>query len=204
MPKSSSICRVTPILADKYLFVEVETQDGRVGLGEAGAWAYIESTATTLQKYGAYLLGKDAELIEYHWEVMRRFGSFSGSISMAALSAIDIALWDLKGQRLDEPIHALLGGPYRSRVRVYGHAKGRTPAQLDESCAALTDERFRGPINAAAPEPATNRDFTRALAAALHRPAIVPVPAIALKLLLGECSTALHPGHAAQRVFLPR
>ena len=142
MPKSSSICRVTPILADKYLFVQVETQDGRVGLGEAGAWAYIEPTATTLQKFGTYLVGKDAGLIEHHWEVMRRFGSYSGSISMAALSAIDIALWDLKGQRLGEPIHALLGGPYRSRVRVYGHAKGRTAAELVESCAALKDAGF--------------------------------------------------------------
>jgi uncharacterized protein (TIGR01777 family) len=57
--------------------------------------------------------------------------------------------------------------------------------------AALGDERWRGPINAVAPNPATNADFTRALGAALHRPVVFPVPAIALKLLLGDMSVLL-------------
>ena len=142
MHNPSVVRRVSPILADKYLFVEVETTDGRVGVGESGAWAYIEPVAAVLQKFGTYLLGKDASLIEHHWDVMRRFGSYSGAVSMGALSAIDVALWDLKGQRLGEPIHALLGGPYRSRVRVYGHAKGRSRAELVSACGALKDAGF--------------------------------------------------------------
>ena len=95
MHNPSVVRRVSPILADKYLFVEVETTDGRVGVGESGAWAYIEPVAAVLQKFGTYLLGKDASLIEHHWDVMRRFGSYSGAVSMGALSAIDVALWDL-------------------------------------------------------------------------------------------------------------
>jgi len=57
--------------------------------------------------------------------------------------------------------------------------------------AALADERWSGPINAVAPNPATNAEFTRALGAALHRPTVFPVPAFALKLLLGDMSVLL-------------
>jgi uncharacterized protein (TIGR01777 family) len=63
--------------------------------------------------------------------------------------------------------------------------------------AALVDDRYRGPINGVAPEPATNRAFTRALAHTLHRPAILPVPPIALKAIFGQAATVLL---ASQRV----
>jgi uncharacterized protein (TIGR01777 family) len=59
---------------------------------------------------------------------------------------------------------------------------------------ALTDSRFAEPMIAAAPNPVTNRDFVRALGAALHRPTFVPAPAIALKLILGEAATPLLTG----------
>jgi hypothetical protein len=65
---------------------------------------------------------------------------------------------------------------------------------------ALDDERWSGPVNASAPEPATNREFVRALGRALHRPAVLPVPALALNLLFGEMSSVLT---ASQRM-LPR
>lgn len=139
----SLIRRVTPVMADKYLFVEVETQDGRVGVGEASAWSQIEATAACLAKYADYLTGLDAETIERHWDVLRSFGGYVGPVTMAALSAIDVALWDLKGQRLGEPVHALLGGPYRERVLVYGQALGRTQAQLVAHCAALKAAGFK-------------------------------------------------------------
>ncbi len=64
-------------------------------------------------------------------------------------------------------------------------------------CLAVVDGRYRGPINAVAPEPATNRDFTRALASAVGRRALLPVPALALELALGESARALL---ASQRV----
>ena len=63
---------------------------------------------------------------------------------------------------------------------------------------AIEDTAVRGPVNAVAPNPVTNSDFTRALAAALHRPAILPVPAFALKVLFGEMSEVLLRG---QRVI---
>jgi uncharacterized protein len=63
--------------------------------------------------------------------------------------------------------------------------------------AALDDERYDGPVNASAPEPVTNRDFSKALGRALHRPAVAPVPAFALKLLYGDMSEIVLSGQRA-------
>jgi hypothetical protein len=60
--------------------------------------------------------------------------------------------------------------------------------------AAIEDERWRGPMNATAPEPVTNREFSRALGSALRRPAILPVPGSALHLLYGEMSEIVTTG----------
>ena len=60
--------------------------------------------------------------------------------------------------------------------------------------AALADERWEGPVNATAPEPVTNRDFSRALGRALHRPALLPVPGLALRALYGEMAEIVTSG----------
>ncbi len=60
--------------------------------------------------------------------------------------------------------------------------------------AAVSDERWSGPVNATAPEPVSNRDFSRALGRALKRPALLPVPAVALKLLYGEMAEIVTEG----------
>jgi galactonate dehydratase len=142
MPESRIIKRVTPIFVERHLFVEVETGSGRIGTGEAGVWAHLEAAGAAMEKFGAYLIGRDAETIEDHWNMMHRFGHYRGAGIMGAISAIDIALWDLKGQRLGEPIHALLGGPTRSRARVYGHVKAATREAMIESCLALKAKGF--------------------------------------------------------------
>jgi uncharacterized protein (TIGR01777 family) len=63
--------------------------------------------------------------------------------------------------------------------------------------AALSDERWSGPVNASAPTPVTNRDFSRALGRALHRPALLPVPGVALHLLYGEMAEIVTTGQRA-------
>jgi galactonate dehydratase len=138
----SRIAGVEACLADKYLWARVHTQDGRVGVGEAGAWGHIEATAAAVTKFSTYLVGEDSRRIEWHWEVLQRFGGFSGCVEMAAISAIDVALWDLQGQRLGEPVYALLGGAYRSDVRTYGQVRGDTPDSVVASCRALCDAGF--------------------------------------------------------------
>lgn len=120
------ITRLTPILADRFLFVEVETDAGLTGTGESGAWGHLEASAAAIAKLGEYLVGQDPRPVERHWQVMQRFAHFQGAAIGGAISAIDIALWDIRGQTLGEPIHALLGGPTRSRARAYAHVKAPT------------------------------------------------------------------------------
>lgn len=132
---------VTPIFIDKYLFVEIATDTGLVGLGESGAWAFQEGTAATITRFSEYLIGKDPLLIEHHWQYLFRWTHFGGSVVMGALSAIDIALWDIKGKHHDAPVHELLGGKVRDRARVYHHVFGETTAELVDG---ITDARQQG------------------------------------------------------------
>ena len=135
------ITRVTPRFLDRYLYVEVETDEGLTGTGECGAWGQLEAAAAAVAKFETYLEGKDPALIESHWNVMHRFGHFRGTAICAAISGIDIALWDIKGQALGVPIHALLGGPVRDSARVYAHVKAKTK---DEMIAAALIRKAQG------------------------------------------------------------
>jgi galactonate dehydratase len=73
---------------------------------------------------------------------MHRFGHFKGAAIMGAISAIDIALWDLKGQALGQPIHALLGGPVRRSARAYAHVKAKTRAEMVDRCVEMKGRGF--------------------------------------------------------------
>jgi galactonate dehydratase len=94
-----------------------------------------------------YLLGKDPAKIEHHYQFLYRSSHFMGSVVQGALSAIDIALWDIKGKRLDVPIYDLMGGKTRDRVRCYMHVGGATKDDLVASAkkaaaAGFTAVRF--------------------------------------------------------------
>jgi galactonate dehydratase len=132
---------VTPIFIDRYLFVEVTTDTGLVGLGESGAWGFQEGTAATINRFAEYLIGKDPLKIEHHWQYLYRWTHFRGSVVMGAISAIDIALWDIAGKHFDAPVHALLGGSVRDRARVYYHVFGES---TDELCEGIADARKQG------------------------------------------------------------
>ena len=86
------VISVEPLLIDRYLFVRVTTDSGLVGIGESGAWGYLEASAAAVEKFGRYLVGKDPQRIEHHWQYMYRFSHFRGAAIMGAISAIDIAL----------------------------------------------------------------------------------------------------------------
>ncbi|WP_203920218.1 mandelate racemase/muconate lactonizing enzyme family protein [Rugosimonospora africana] len=132
---------MTPIFIDRYLFVEVATDTGLVGLGESGAWGLQEGTAATIERFAEYLVGQDPLKIEHHWQYLYRWTHFRGSVVMGAISAIDIALWDIAGKHFDAPVHALLGGKVRHRARVYSHVFGQT---TDELCEGVADARRQG------------------------------------------------------------
>ena len=105
--------------AKHYLFVQVYTDAGITGLGEAGNWGYLQATAAAIEKFADYLIGKDPFRIEDFNQNFLRSVYFRGSVIMSAISAIDIALWDIKGKALGVPVYELLGGKTRDKVRVY-------------------------------------------------------------------------------------
>lgn len=108
--------RVSP----KWLFVRVRTDEGVTGWGEAGAQLRSRAVAAAVHDLGSYLVGKNPLAIEAHWQVMRRFGFYrDGAVLSSALAALDEALWDIAGKVRGVPIHELLGGPVRERVRAY-------------------------------------------------------------------------------------
>ncbi|HEV2122897.1 MAG TPA: galactonate dehydratase, partial [Chloroflexota bacterium] len=135
------ITNVEALPIDRYLFVQVHTDEGITGLGESGTWGHLEASAAAIEKYGRYLVGEDPRLIEHHWNVMYRTGHFRGAAIMGAISAIDIALWDIKGKALGVPVYDLLGGRVRHKARVYYHVFGRTLEELVQGC---VDAKQRG------------------------------------------------------------
>ena len=130
--------------AKHYLFVQVYTDAGIVGLGEAGNWGYLQATAEAILKFKDYLIGKDPFRIEDLNQNFYRSVYFRGSVIMSAISAIDIALWDIKGKALGVPVYELLGGKTREKVRVYASVmtKETSPEALTRSYRELQDKGF--------------------------------------------------------------
>lgn len=130
--------------AKHYLFVLIETDDGIVGLGEAGNWGYLESTAAAIRKFSEYLIGKNPFAIEDINQNFLRSVYFRGSVIMSAISAIDIALWDIKGKKLGAPVYELLGGKAREKIRVYASPMCRELSleTLGEAYRSLMDQGF--------------------------------------------------------------
>jgi galactonate dehydratase len=119
-------------------FVEVETDEGLVGIGEASLEWRECAVAAAVDELARLLVGQDANPIEHHWQRMHRHGFWRGGVILgSAISGIDQALWDLKGKRLGVPVYDLLGGPTRRRVRVYTHVGGTSPEQAAEHAQRL-------------------------------------------------------------------
>ena len=138
------ITDVKLIFAKHYLFVHVYTDAGIVGLGEAGNWGFLSSTADAIRKFVPYLIGKDPFNAEDIFQNLYRAVYFRGSVIMSAISAIDIALWDIKGKALGVPVYELLGGRTRDKVRVYASVMHRAEnnEQLATEYKLLQDQGF--------------------------------------------------------------
>jgi galactonate dehydratase len=136
------ITEIEPIFVDRYLFVKVHTDAGITGLGESGTWGFLEASAKVMETYQRYLIGQDPLLIEHHWNYLYRWNAFRGAAIMGALSAIDIALWDIAGKHYGVPVYKLLGGPTRQKARVYYHVFGRTREQLVQGCIEAKQRGF--------------------------------------------------------------
>lgn len=131
-----------PRRVGQFLFVEINTSDGFTGYGESGAWGHLEASEAALQKYCDYIVGKDPRRIEHHWQMMHRFAHFNGAAIGGAISAIDIALWDIKAKSYGIPLYELLGGAVRDKLRVYAHVYGQTVDQVADFAAEKAREGF--------------------------------------------------------------
>ncbi len=132
IPMKITDIRTVPV--SRYLFVQVFTNEGITGLGESGTWGFLEASEQAIQTFKRYLIGRDPLRIEHHWQYLYRSRHFSGSAVMGALSAIDIALWDIAGKYFGVPCYQLFGGKCRDKARVYYHVRGDTKDKLIQGC----------------------------------------------------------------------
>lgn len=117
-----------PNMPNTYVFVEVLTNAGVTGLGEATLEGKPEATMGALRDLRPFLIGKDPTMIEHLWQAIYRFSFYRGGpILTSALGGIDIALWDIQGKLLGVPVWKILGGPVRDRIRVYTHLGDEYP-----------------------------------------------------------------------------
>ena len=141
---------LTTELGSPALFVKIETDAGITGYGESTIHFFSQAVAGMLDDLRPYLLGEDPERIEYLWQsCFRRLFMRGGPVTGAAISGLDMALWDIKGKSLGVPVYQLLGGLARKKVRLYGHASGNTAEEIAErtkerASRGITAIRFRG------------------------------------------------------------
>lgn len=114
---------IIPVNTLRTIFVKMHTNVGIIGIGEGTVEGRITTVVAAIKELEEYLIGKDPRRPVHHWQAMYRHAFYRGDVVLtSAISAVDIAMWDIKGKALGVPIYELLGGPTRDRIRVYGQA----------------------------------------------------------------------------------
>ena len=134
----------TYIVPPRWLFLKIETDEGIFGWGEPVVEGRAHTVAAAVDELSDYLIGQDPLQIEKHWQAMYR-GAFyrGGPILMSAIAGVDQALWDIKGKYHNAPVHQLLGGQVRDRIRVYAWVGGDRPDAIVASAKAAIDGGFK-------------------------------------------------------------
>jgi galactonate dehydratase len=114
-------------VAPRATFVKIYTNQGLVGVGESHFSGKEESVSAAIMLCKEILVGKDPTAIEAIWEDLYEGPRWRGGSLTAAISAIDIAQWDILGQALGQPIYKLLGGPIHDKIKCYNGGGGITP-----------------------------------------------------------------------------
>src|SRR5215210_4719514 len=126
------------------LVAVVETDEGIRSYGEAGVGQYLDGVAGAIESLKQRIVGEDATRIEHLWQLMFRGGFFpGGNILGSAVSAIDIALWDVNGKALGVPVYRLLGGRCRDKVPAYCHIGGHSLEGVLESAQKAVEEGWK-------------------------------------------------------------
>ena len=117
-----------PLPATPWFFIEVETDEGITGLGETSDYRATQMLAGGIDAIKHLLIGEDPSHIEELWQrVFRNYSTINGRGFVSHLvSAVDVALWDIRGKALGQPVYQLLGGPVRSNVPLYTHIQDQS------------------------------------------------------------------------------
>jgi mannonate dehydratase len=128
-----------------FVTLKITTDQGVYGLGDATLNGMEKPVMSFLESYCIpALIGKDPFNTEDIWQYFYRGVYWKrGSVAMAAISAIDLALWDIKGKALNTPLYNLLGGKSREQVMVYAHANGTSLDETIEKAGAEKEKGFR-------------------------------------------------------------
>jgi len=120
-------------VAPRWMFLKIDTDEGIAGWGEPVVEGRARSVETAVDEIGEQLIGKDPARINDLWETMYRSAFYrGGAVFMSAIAGIDQALWDIKGKALGAPVHQLLGGLVRDRMKTYCWVGGDRPADIIE------------------------------------------------------------------------
>ena len=122
--------------------IRIHTDTGISGVGQTACWGYPEAVDNIINTFKKYLIGQNPLRIEHHWQYLYRMGPFRGTVLSGAISAVDIALWDIKGKHLGVPIWELLGGNCRDKIRLHLLGGGGTPETMFEAAKAAVEEGF--------------------------------------------------------------
>ena len=127
-----------------YFIVKVESDADIYGLGEVGIPAWGGAIAKAIEHLSQIVIGQDPFSTEKLWQHMFRGGFFpADKVYSCAISAIDIALWDIKSKYLGMPLYKLLGGPVRDKVVCYPHTQGNSMSELIDNCKRHVDEGWK-------------------------------------------------------------
>ena len=122
--------------------IRIHTDTGISGVGQTACWGYPEAVDSIINTFKKYLIGQNPLRIEHHWQYLYRMGPFRGSALSGAISAVDIALWDIKGKHFGAPIWELLGGNCRDKIRLHLLGGGSTPETMYDAAKAAVEEGF--------------------------------------------------------------
>ncbi len=126
----------TFLVAPRWLFCKISTDEGIAGWGEPALEGRAETVRAAVHELAELLIGEDPTRIEDHWQNLYKSGFYRGGpVLSSAVAGLDQALWDIAGKRHGVPVHELLGGPVRDRMRVYTWVGGDEPAELRDAVA---------------------------------------------------------------------
>lgn len=138
------ITNLRTLYSERCHYVIIETDEGITGLGDATLHTRDFAVDAVLQQLKTVLTGQDPMRIEHIWQDIFR-GTFwrGGPVLMSALSAVDLALWDIKGKALNTPVYNLLGGKCRDKLKAYIGIVGDTGEALAEDALRRVEQGYK-------------------------------------------------------------